>query len=488
MKLLATYDNTLQPNEMIQEVIGQKGFGDVVVKRKLLKKYYRESLEIILGGNVEWKEFNYFYDFEVFLQDCLKHRCNEDCKILHCFSNFIISDKREVALSFEKIDFIEEDIEFMAGDFCAAIVFSKLDSYIAFLKKVLELHSSYAAMLEGNYMRLAITGVSHIGEISSFIQCVAGNFDSRYFNSLSGNEYLLRKSSANKEKIKSEYQYYHLLPEKMKVWFVMPFEYQEDATSASYAMERLHMTDLAIKWVHGSIGKAEFGQILDMYFYFFQERSQKEIAKEEYQVIRDALYVTKVRMRIAALKSLPEFEKISYFLAANKELGTIDDIYTWYLKLKEKVERRVSYPNISVIGHGDPCFANTMYHRSTRTLKFIDPKGALDEEDLWTNPYYDIAKLSHSVCGNYDFFNNAMFDITIDEQFQYILSIPFDNTEYKAAFREKAEKNGYDYWTVRLYEASLFLSMLPLHIDYPHKVFGFLLNAINILKEIEKNV
>ena len=39
---------------------------------------------------------------------------------------------------------------------------------------------------------------------------------------------------------------------------------------------------------------------------------------------------------------------------------------------------------------------------------------------------------------------------------------------------------------VRIYEASLFLSMLPLHIDYPQKVFGFLLNAINILKEIEK--
>ena len=47
------------------------------------------------------------------------------------------------------------------------------------------------------------------------------------------------------------------------------------------------------------------------------------------------------------------------------------------------------------------------------------------------------------------------------------------------------EENGFDYQTVRLYEASLFLSMLPLHIDYPLKVFGFILNAINILEEIE---
>ena len=41
---------------------------------------------------------------------------------------------------------------------------------------------------------------------------------------------------------------------------------------------------------------------------------------------------------------------------------------------------------------------------------------------------------------------------------------------------------------MRIYEASLFLSMLPLHIDNPHKVFGFILNVKNILKEIEENV
>ena len=52
---------------------------------------------------------------------------------------------------------------------------------------------------------------------------------------------------------------------------------------------------------------------------------------------------------------------------------------------------------------------------------------------------------------------------------------------------EKTEENGFDYLSVRLYEASLFLSMLPLHIDNPHKVFGFILNAKNILEEIGKN-
>jgi hypothetical protein len=167
---------------------------------------------------------------------------------------------------------------------------------------------------------------------------------------------------------------------------------------------------------------------------------------------------------------------------------SIDALVDKYFNLKSKIEARNQYPKISVIGHGDPCFANALYNKSTRTLKFIDPKGALTEEELWTNPYYDIAKLSHSVCGRYDFFNNALFDIGINEQFECELHIDFDNSKYIRIFREKLEQNGYDYLTVRLYEASLFLSMLPLHIDYPHKVFGFILNVKNILEEIEKDV
>ena len=74
------------------------------------------------------------------------------------------------------------------------------------------------------------------------------------------------------------------------------------------------------------------------------------------------------------------------------------------------------------------------------------------------------------------------------EDFLCELEIDFDNAEYIRIFKDRLEENGYNYLTVRLYEASLFLSMLPLHMDYPHKVFGFILNVCRILKEIEEHV
>lgn len=202
---------------------------------------------------------------------------------------------------------------------------------------------------------------------------------------------------------------------------------------------------------------------------------------------KDSLYVDKVRERVDDLKKMPEFAKINALLQVSKDIS-VDSLLDKYLDLKRAIEGQAHYNDELVIGHGDPCFANTLYNKSTRTLKFIDPKGAIVEDDLWTNAYYDVAKLSHSVCGRYDFFNNALFDIKIDTDFNYNLEIPFDNSKYIEIFKRKVEENGFDYLSVRIYEASLFLSMLPLHIDNPHKVFGFILNLNNILKEIEKDV
>ena len=194
----------------------------------------------------------------------------------------------------------------------------------------------------------------------------------------------------------------------------------------------------------------------------------------------------KVEVRIYSLKLLKEYRKIKKMMGGGNRHQNIEQLAEEYFKLKERIEMGKKYPAVSVIGHGDPCFANALYNRSTKTLKFIDPKGALTEEELWTNPYYDIAKLSHSVCGRYDFFNNGLFRIEVNEAFAYELHIDFDHTKYEEIFRRKLELNGYDYLTVRIYEASLFLSMLPLHMDNPYKVFGFILNVENILEEVEK--
>ena len=484
MKLIVIFDDTVRKSEVIEDVIGEKGFSEVVVKRQRLGERFRQQL-LAYFPEMEWQVVRSVFAFNALLEQ-FEEQTAEPIHILHMFANYIISDAEWAKLSFQKLPFIAENYRMTVRDETDGLMFADTKSYRTFLERVCKEGSSATA---GRTVSNSFPadGLVNIGDVFNFIRCITGNFDARYFNSLEEKEYTLTKRSTNKKKIKAEYSFYHLLPDDMKRWFVLPFHYQEDEKSASYTMERLYMTDLAIKWVHGSIGEEEFRRLLDMYFNFFKERHAKAVSQEEYQKTADSLYIEKVESRIEDLKKLESYGHIAALLQAGTG-ESIDDIKARYFALKQQVESRVRMEPVSVIGHGDPCFANAMYNKATRMLKFIDPKGALTEEELWTNPYYDLAKLSHSICGNYDFFNNALYEISINREFQAELKLGFDNAQYKKWFREKAEASGYHYLLIRLYEASLFLSMLPLHIDNPHKVFGFILNARNILEEIRNEL
>lgn len=485
MNVFVVFDDTCGKSEIIKDVIGEKGFADVVVRKKTLADYYHERVTKLYPKNKWHVVYSVFGFHDLF--EKIKELTVDHVRILHCFANYIISDEKKVLLSYEKLQYIDDDYRVMSNRKIAAVMFHDLKSYLHYLSYIREGKTSIeSAELVENYF--TIEGLTDIGIVSNFIQCITGNFESRYFNSLRGDEYTIIKSSENKKKIESEYRYYHLLPDDMKMWYVMPFHYQEDEQSASYTMERMHMTDLSVKWVHGSIGEIEFEEILDKYFFFFRTRHKKNIPYTEYKEMAGKLYYDKVMQRIEKLKKHKAYEAIKKFIDAGCDGNDIDLLVKKYLHLKDIIENKNEYPAISVIGHGDSCFANTLYSRSTKTLKFIDPKGAMEEKELWINPYYDVAKLSHSVCGRYDFFNNALYDIRVNEHFECELLLEFDNTRYVDLFKKKLEENGYDYQTVRIYEVSLFLSMLPLHMDYPHKVLGFILNIQNILKEIEKDV
>lgn len=484
MKVIVIYDDASVKTPIINDVIGSKKFSDIIICKQTLEKHYKSSINKVFT-DVEWIKISSSFEVLTLEKELEKHR-NEVARVLYCFSNYFILDEQKVLMSFKKLNYVDDIYRVLSNGSVAAIMFPDVSSCLFFCQKI---HTDRKLTNKNDDISnsFEIDGIVDISDVNNLISCITGSFDSRYFNILHGNDYTIEKSSTNKQKIKAEYSFYHLLPEEMKFWFVRPFSYREDEKSASYKMERLHMTDLAIKWICGSIDEAEFEKIIDKYLFFLTNRKTKNVTKQEYDSIAKKLYEDKVHSRIEALKRLEEYKKIKRILDSLQE-DMLDVLLNKYFELKEKIEAKNNYPCISVIGHGDLCFSNSLYNKPTKILKFIDPKGALSEEDLWTNPYYDVAKLSHSICGNYDFFNNFLFDIKLCDDFKYKLDIPFDNSNYVPIFKRKIEENSFSYLTVRLYEASLFISMLPLHIDNPYKVLGFILNANNILEEIEKDV
>ncbi|MFA9375947.1 MAG: hypothetical protein ACERKZ_04245 [Lachnotalea sp.] len=482
-KVIVVYDDTVEADKLVKNITGPKTFGNTIFKRKTLN---RRMTEVLMSNNfiadiIEYKEGDSVEKLARALKDA-----PDNCAVMHLLSNYGIKKMDQFNLLLEKVQFINKNIIVKLEDKTALVLYTSVEEYISYLNEQQNLDGKISFDKVKDYDVIYSDSLVDLGELNNFMQFITGGFDARFFNALEGDEYTVTKRSSNKKKIKSEYEFYGLLPDNMKMWFVMPFDYKEEEDYASYTMERYHMTDIAIRWIHGAINIEELDDILKRLFHFVSTRNTKKVSTSEYEAVEKNLYITKVKERIQELKKSSYYIKFNNFIISGTEFRDIDEIFEKYEVLYAKVKKNINLQPEFVVGHGDLCFSNILYNKETSMLKLIDPKGATKEEELWTNPYYDIAKLSHSICGRYDFFNSGLYDIKIESDMKLNLLLEFNNEEYVALFKKYLREYHFDYTLVRLYESSLFLSMLPLHMDNPQKVFGFLLNAINILEEVEK--
>ena len=473
-KAIIIYDDTINVPENIKTIIGQVSFGEIILRGKTIFN----RLKDIAKQTNEQIEIKQIKDIKEYTKNIKKD--NEETIILHMFSNFAIANGKEFKTLLKKIYSVNENYKIVQNKDIVAIVFNNIEEY----KQMLEQYIKTNIIKDiYKYKTIKTKAFIDISNYNKLLKYISNMFDTRYFNNIEDNEITITKKSENKDKIKREYMYYQLLPIKMKKWMVMPYNYKENEKTAQYTMQKMPMTDIAFRWTHNAIDEKEYTNILNKIFYYIDNREKKNVSKENYQNIENELYIEKVQQRIKDLKNNQLFNKIDTNIKRGTKFNSIDEIYEYYVtKYNKYLNKNKKY--ISVIGHGDLCFSNILYSKEQNLLRLIDPKGALTKEELWTNPYYDVAKLAHSICGNYDFFNSGSYSIALNNNSKYELKIYNNNEKYKEIFKQYLEKNNFDYTLVKVYEASLFLSMLPLHMDRPHKVFGFLLNAINILDEI----
>lgn len=480
-KTIVIYDDVLQPNKEIRSITGDKSYGETIFKRVTLRD--RIKKEVLKNkGILEFLYLDKETKVEKLYEDLIsKNLLNEAVSVLYLYSNYGLYDTQEFQTLLTKAAYADQIYTVLCGEQLAAVLLPDVKTCMENSRAL-----SDRQMVGKEIDNAIFTDLSVIG---NFLNFITGGFDARFFNALLGDEHTVTKRSTKKEKIKAEYNFYYLLPDNMKMWFVMPYDYKEDEEGASYTMERFHMTDIAIRFVHGAVSLEELSDILEKLFYFVHLREKKVVDEETLLKVKNDLYIEKLKQRMADLKKCKEYAYFDSMISMGTEYESIDAIVETYLSLYEQLETKIpSKENALVIGHGDLCFSNILYSREASLLKLIDPKGAVTKEELYTDPYYDLAKLSHSICGCYDFFNTGLYQISMERDLKLKLSIDANVEGYIAIFKTYLEKNGFSYTKVRLLEASLFLSMLPYHMDQPGKVFGFLMNAIRILEEVKKDV
>ncbi|MDE1150689.1 MAG: hypothetical protein PW843_29420 [Azospirillaceae bacterium] len=328
------------------------------------------------------------------------------------------------------------------------------------------------------------TGLTDLRDPAQFMGFLANNFDARHFNSISdGPDYTLVKRSRDRAKLRREFEYYGLLPAEQRIFFVQPFDFQDDGESASYRMERLLIADMGIQWVHGAMSAGEFALFLDRVLSYVTQRPTRRVPRPEGRAVMDRLYRDKVVERVAQLKRLPAYADLGPLLF--RAVGGIDALLERYLAAYEALRDRFPADRLA-IGHGDLCFSNILYAKATQLLRFIDPRGVETADEIYTDPYYDLAKLSHSILGGYDFINSGQYEVALGADLGLTLASDAGDRDWAhGLFRDRLRQAGFDPMLVRLCEASLFISMAPLHIDVPKKILGFALTARSILDGIE---
>ncbi|QFS96422.1 hypothetical protein FIV06_03255 [Labrenzia sp. THAF191b] len=319
-----------------------------------------------------------------------------------------------------------------------------------------------------------------IREPRNLMLFLSGATELRHFNSARSEDNVFHKQSTDIAKMRAEHGFFHAAPPELQRFLLPTFGFWEDGKKAGYQMEHLAIPDAALQWVHHSFTEGDFKVLLDQIFNYLNARTpgKKDRARAETQILE------KLDKRLAGFLETERGRQTNQILEKAGPRGGLPDMLE---QARPFIRKAVGTTDQLVFSHGDPCFSNVLFDRRIGLMRLIDPRGALSADDAMMHPLYDVAKISHSILGCYDYVNNGLFRVYLNKELRleldWAIAPPADWAERH--FCDRLEAEGFDIAHVRAVELSLFLSMLPLHTDHPDKLVGFALIAASILDQLE---
>lgn len=480
--ILLILDDREFAGEEIRSVVGMRRYGDIIYKRRAVVEHFRAALPA-------WARTRFIHvrgadDLSAVRAALEAGGENMSLCVIAGRAGFVEAERLRQLI--ERLPYAEEN--FTDRLYNPLLVFlhdahALVGQWQAFEAAPMHLWSRSWQ----DSQRLQSVAPLDLSRIRDFLAFISGSTATRHFNEVAIDAYYYTKRSSDKRKMRAEYGFYGLVPESMRPWLIQPFDFQEEGARASYKMMRYYLADAALQWVHDAFDADTFVPFVERLLFFLSARPTRPCAREQSAALARELFVTKVQARVEQFLGSEEGRRINNMAASATPRLDIARQLERYLKLYQRHEKSFVFDHMAV-GHGDPCFSNVLYDQQRYLLKLIDPKGAITEDELWTHPLYDLCKISHSALGDYDFINNGLYEVGFTDHNDLVLRLRHGkHAALKVLFCEAVKRAGYAQRTMRLGEASLFLSMLPLHIDYPNKVLAFLLKADQILDEVERD-
>lgn len=323
------------------------------------------------------------------------------------------------------------------------------------------------------------------GHVQSYYKSKSKMTTERAFNNLKTTPMWIEKSSSDNGKIAAEAKWYETLPRDLKAYTPQYLGMEETSeNSTSYRLEYAYLSTLSELAVFGDLPVYSWQQIFSCCNDFIT-------SAQSYPSVDNTAPVSQSDYLKKTLKRLDDFAQ-----SANIDLNAPTCLNGRPLPSLQYIAEQISSvipdatPDDMTIWHGDMCYSNIFYDFRAAQIKLIDPRGRSFSGEI--SPYgdlrYDIAKLSHSVVGRYDFIiaNTINFRREGDLSFHLILPNHGALQQVEDSFLS-SKFGGYspkDDWA-RAMTISLFLSMLPLHYENEERQFALLANALRLFSQLD---
>ncbi|MFM5932093.1 MAG: hypothetical protein ACKOPQ_14395 [Novosphingobium sp.] len=304
----------------------------------------------------------------------------------------------------------------------------------------------------------------------------------RSFNDMAISFSRVEKSSADRAKIEAEANWFENLPPPLRLHAPAYLgKGTGEGGDASYCIEYLPTPTLHELFVFGAIGEGHWRQILGGCFAFMESCLVHAPGPAPADCL-DRLTAGKTAARLDSFLAREGLGRDVEFAYRGKRTPSLH-------RIAEIASDAIEGGDVGLGGvmHGDLCFTNTFYDFRTRRIRAIDPRGSIDGvQTVLGDLRYDLAKLGHSLLGGYDFVLADRFAATGYASRDMEIAFPPDSPipllrAVAADFDLRGRKLG-NRENVGIM-IHLFLSMLPLHADHPHRQQAFVANALRLFAE-----
>lgn len=343
---------------------------------------------------------------------------------------------------------------------------------------------------ERDYELVKAENWTDVGHIDTYNEAKKDFLNTREFNHLSVDKKknTITKKSPDVEKLRPEIEWYEKLPADLQPYTPRIYRSSVTEDGAEIEMDYTGYPSLGELFLYGSHGIHIWKTIYSNLFEMLEEFQSynKKLSEEQIEKNLREMYIEKTVRRLSKIKNSEEFS--IYFDSKTVEINGRELKSAGYIldNLDELLNGRGLYSTEEfTIIHGDPTFSNILYEVGSGVINLIDPRGEFGDLQIYGDACYDLAKMRHSVSGKYDFIINDMFKISMDEEsVEYEVFTDekhreredlFDNL-LKSEYGEKIDR-------IKGIEALLFLSMVPLHSDYPERQHYMISKGIELAND-----